>query len=216
VDCGALDLWPIRNPQSAIRNPMWLIVGLGNPGSKYEWTRHNCGFMVIDELARRAGKEVKAPECQALTARATIGGEQIMLVKPQTFMNLSGVAVAALIKKYEVLERSSILVISDELALPFGKIRIRARGSAGGQKGLKSIIEKLGGQDFPRLRLGIAPDHPVTDASDFVLSEFPKKDRDELARIVALAADAVEALLTTGVANAMSKYNSSLLGGDNE
>jgi PTH1 family peptidyl-tRNA hydrolase len=195
---------------------MWLIVGLGNPGSKYEWTRHNCGFMVIDELARRAGKEVKAPECQALTARATIGGEQIMLVKPQTFMNLSGVAVAALIKKYEVLERSSILVISDELALPFGKIRIRARGSAGGQKGLKSIIEKLGGQDFPRLRLGIAPDHPVTDASDFVLSEFPKKDRDELARIVALAADAVEALLTTGVANAMSKYNSSLLGGDNE
>jgi PTH1 family peptidyl-tRNA hydrolase len=195
---------------------MWLIVGLGNPGSKYEWTRHNCGFMVIDELARRAGKEVKAPECQALTARATIGGEQIMLVKPQTFMNLSGVAVAALIKKYEVLERSSILVVSDELALPFGKIRIRARGSAGGQKGLKSIIEKLGGQDFPRLRLGIAPDHPVTDASDFVLSEFPKKDRDELARIVALAADAVEALLTTGVANAMSKYNSSLLGGDNE
>jgi PTH1 family peptidyl-tRNA hydrolase len=195
---------------------MWLIVGLGNPGSKYEWTRHNCGFMVIDELARRAGKEVKAPECQALTARATIGGEQIMLVKPQTFMNLSGVAVAALIKKYEVPERSSILVISDELALPFGKIRIRARGSAGGQKGLKSIIEKLGGQDFPRLRLGIAPDHPVNDASDFVLSEFPKKDRDELARIVALAADAVEALLTTGVANAMSKYNSSLLGGDNE
>jgi peptidyl-tRNA hydrolase, PTH1 family len=195
---------------------MWLIVGLGNPGAKYEWTRHNCGFMVIDELARRAGKEVKAPECQALTARATIGGEQIMLVKPQTFMNLSGVAVAALIKKYEIPERSSILVISDELALPFGKIRIRARGSAGGQKGLKSIIEKLGGQDFPRLRLGIAPDHPVNDASDFVLSEFPKKDRDELARIVALAADAVEALLTTGVANAMSKYNSSLLGGDNE
>ena len=186
---------------------MWLIVGLGNPGSKYEWTRHNCGFMVIDELARRAGKEVKAPECQALTARATIGGKEILLVKPQTFMNLSGVAVAALIKKYEVPERSSILVISDELALPFGKIRIRAGGSAGGQKGLKSIIEKLGGQDFPRLRLGIAPDHPVNDASDFVLSEFPKKDRDELARIVALAADAVEALLTTGVANAMSKYN---------
>jgi peptidyl-tRNA hydrolase, PTH1 family len=186
---------------------MWLIVGLGNPGSNYEWTRHNCGFMVIDELARRAGKDVKAPECQALTARAIIGGEKTLLVKPQTFMNLSGVAVAALIKKYEVPERSSILVISDELALPFGKIRIRAQGSAGGQKGLKSIIEKLGGQDFPRLRLGIAPDHPVNDASDFVLSEFPKKDRVELARIVALAADAVEALLTTGVANAMSKYN---------
>jgi PTH1 family peptidyl-tRNA hydrolase len=195
---------------------MWLIVGLGNPGPKYEWTRHNCGFMVIDELARRAGKEVKAPECQALTARLAIGLEEVLLVKPQTFMNLSGVAVAALINKYEVRERSSILIVSDDLALPFGKIRIRARGSAGGQKGLKSIIEKLGAQDFPRLRLGIAPDHPVKDAADFVLSEFPKKDRDALARMVARAADAVEAVLTMGVANAMSKYNGSLLGDENE
>jgi PTH1 family peptidyl-tRNA hydrolase len=186
---------------------MWLIVGLGNPGPKYEWTRHNCGFMVIDELARRAGKGVKAPECQALTARATIGGEEVLLAKPQTFMNLSGVAVAALVKKYEVTESSSILVISDELALPFGKIRIRPGGSAGGHNGLKSIIEKLGSQDFPRLRLGVAPDHPVNDAADFVLSEFPKKDRDALSRIVELAADAVEAVLTIGVANAMSKYN---------
>jgi len=186
---------------------MWLIIGLGNPGPKYEWTRHNCGFMVIDELARRVGKVVKAPECQALTARAIIGGEEAILAKPQTFMNLSGVAVSALIKKYEVQERSLILVVSDDLALPFGKIRIRAQGSSGGQKGLKSIIEKLGGQDFPRLRLGIAPDHPVNDAADFVLSEFPKKDRDALARIVELAADAVEDLLTMGVANAMSKYN---------
>jgi PTH1 family peptidyl-tRNA hydrolase len=195
---------------------MWLVVGLGNPGPKYEWTRHNCGFMVVDELARRGRKEIKAPECQALTARATIGGEEALLVKPQTFMNLSGVAVAALKKKYEVGKNSSILVISDDLALPFGRIRIRALGSAGGQKGLKSIIEKLGGQDFPRARLGIAPDHPVKDAADFVLSEFPKKDRDALARIVALAADAVEAVLTTGVANAMSKYNSSLLGDDDQ
>jgi len=186
---------------------MWLIVGLGNPGPKYEWTRHNCGFMVIDELARRAGKEVKAPECQALTARVTIGQEEVLLAKPQTFMNLSGVAVAALISKHEVRDRSSTLIISDDLALPFGRIRIRARGSAGGQKGLKSIIEKLGGQDFPRLRLGIAPDHPVNDAADFVLSEFPKKDRDALARMVAQAADAVEAVLTIGVAKAMSKYN---------
>lgn len=186
---------------------MWLIVGLGNPSPKYEWTRHNCGFMVVDELARRARKEIKAPECQALTARSTIGDAEALLVKPQTFMNLSGVAVAALKKKYEIRENSSILVISDDLALPFGRIRIRAQGSAGGQKGLKSIIEKLGGQDFPRTRLGIAPDHPIADAADFVLSEFPKKDRDELAHVVARAADAIEAILTTGVANAMSKYN---------
>lgn len=186
---------------------MWLIVGLGNPGPKYEWTRHNCGFMVIDELARRAGRESKTPERQALTSRSIIGGEQALLVKPQTFMNLSGSAVVALKGKYEIGETSSILVISDDLALPFGRIRIRARGSAGGQKGLKSIIEKLGTQDFPRLRLGIAPDHPVNDASDFVLSDFPKKDRDALAQIVARAADAVEAVLTTGIADAMSKYN---------
>jgi PTH1 family peptidyl-tRNA hydrolase len=186
---------------------MWLIVGLGNPGLKYEWTRHNCGFMVIDELARRVGKEVRAPEGQALTARVIIGGEEALLVKPQTFMNLSGGAVAALKKKHEIGETSSILVISDDLALPFGRIRIRAQGGAGGQKGLKSIIEKLGAKDFPRVRLGIAPDHPINDASDFVLSEFPKKDRDALAQIVARAADAVEDLLTTGIANAMSKYN---------
>jgi|SRR5688572_17023405 len=195
---------------------MWLIVGLGNPGLKYEWTRHNCGFMVVDELARRARKEIKAPECQALTSRLAIGADEALLVKPQTFMNLSGVAVAALKKKYEIKENSSILVISDDLALPFGRIRIRAQGSAGGQKGLKSIIEKLGGQDFPRARLGIAPEHPITDAADFVLSEFPKKDRDALARIVATAADAIEAILKTGVADAMSKYNSSLLGDDNQ
>ncbi|MGE0131826.1 MAG: aminoacyl-tRNA hydrolase [Blastocatellales bacterium] len=186
---------------------MWLIVGLGNPGPKYEWTRHNCGFMVIDELARRVGREVRAPECQALTTRAAIGEEETLLVKPQTFMNLSGTAVAALKKKHEIGDTSSILVISDDLALPFGRIRIRPQGSAGGQNGLKSIIEKLGTQDFPRVRLGIAPNHPVTNASDFVLSEFPKKDRDALAEVVARAAEAVEAVLTTGIVNAMSKYN---------
>jgi PTH1 family peptidyl-tRNA hydrolase len=186
---------------------MWLIVGLGNPGPKYEWTRHNCGFMVLDELAGRAGRQIRTPESQALTARATIGGVEALLVKPQTFMNLSGVAVAALKEKYGIGETSSILIVSDELALPFGRIRIRARGSAGGQKGLKSIIEKLGTQDFPRLRLGIAPDHPAPEALDFVLSEFPKKDRDALAQMVTRAADAVEAVLTMGIVNAMSKYN---------
>jgi len=186
---------------------MWLIVGLGNPGPKYEWTRHNCGFMVVDELARRAGRGIKAPECQALTARATVGQEEVLLIKPRTFMNLSGIAVAAAKKKYEIRDSSSILVISDDLALPFGRIRVRPQGSAGGQNGLKSIIEKLGAQDFPRVRLGIAPDHPITDASDFVLGEFPKKDRDALAQMVARAADAVEAVLTTGIVNAMSKYN---------
>src|SRR5262249_19069974 len=178
---------------------MWLIVGLGNPGPKYEWTRHNCGFMVIDELARRAGREIRTPECQALTARATIGGEAVLLGKPQTFMNLSGIAVVAAKKKYEGGDTPSIPVITQHLARPFGRIRSGPKGSAGGQNGLKSIIEKLGAEDFPRVRLGIAPDHPVTDASDFVLSEFPKKDRDALAEIVARTADAVEDVLTIGI-----------------
>jgi peptidyl-tRNA hydrolase, PTH1 family len=186
---------------------MWLIVGLGNPGPDYEWTRHNCGFMVLDELARRAGRGIRAPECQALTARVMIGQQESLLIKPQTFMNLSGAAVAALKKKHEVETLSSILIVSDDLALPFGRIRIRPKGSAGGQKGLKSIIEKLGAQDFPRVRLGIAPDHPISDAADFVLAEFPKKDRDALTEMVSRAADAVEAILTTGITDAMSTYN---------
>jgi len=186
---------------------MWLIVGLGNPGPQYEWTRHNCGFMLIDELARRTGRTVRLSECQSLTARATIGGEEVLFAKPQTFMNLSGVAVAALKEKYQIAESSSVLILSDDIALPFGKIRIRREGSAGGHNGLKSIIAKLGTQSFPRLRLGIAPEHPLAATRDFVLAEFPRKDRDALEQMLERAADAVEAILTTGIAEAMSKYN---------
>src|SRR5215470_17958096 len=102
---------------------MWLIVGLGNPGPEYEWTRHNCGFMVLDELARRAGRAIRAPECQALTVRVMVGQQEALLVKPQTYMNLSGSAVAALKKKHEIQSPLSVLVVSDDLALPFGKIR---------------------------------------------------------------------------------------------
>ncbi|HKX26635.1 MAG TPA: aminoacyl-tRNA hydrolase [Blastocatellia bacterium] len=183
---------------------MWLIVGLGNPGKQYERTRHNCGFMVIDELARRAGRELRVSECQALTTRATIDGETVMLIKPQTFMNLSGVAVAGLKDKYE---SQHLLVISDDLALPLGQIRLRGQGGAGGHNGLKSIIAKLGTQQFPRLRMGIAPGHPLTETADFVLSEFPAGERQTLESMITRAADAVTDLLTTGIAEAMSKYN---------
>ncbi|MBO0721837.1 MAG: aminoacyl-tRNA hydrolase [Blastocatellia bacterium] len=186
---------------------MRLIVGLGNPGPQYEWTRHNCGFMLIDELARRAGRPVRTAECQSLTGHATIGSEETLLVKPQTFMNLSGVAVVALKEKHQIGDISSVLILSDDIALPFGRIRIRREGSAGGHNGLKSIIAKLGTQSFPRLRMGIAPDHPLAAARDFVLAEFPRKDREALAEMLARAADAVEAILTTGIAEAMSKYN---------
>jgi len=186
---------------------MWLIVGLGNPGPKYEWTRHNAGFLVVDELARRTGREIRTPECQALTARGSIDGQQVLFAKPQTLMNSSGVAALGLKQKYEIADVSNVLVISDDFALPFGKIRIRPKGSAGGQNGLKSIIAKLCSQDFPRLRFGIAPDHPISNARDFVLTEFPKKDRQTLAELVVLAADAVEVILTKGIAEAMSQYN---------
>lgn len=186
---------------------MYLIVGLGNPGAQYERTRHNCGFMVADELARRRGREIRLSECQALTTRATIGDQESLIVKPQTFMNLSGVAVACLKNKYEVSDSSSVLVVTDDFALPFGKIRIRRDGGAGGHNGLKSIIDKIGSQQFPRIRMGIAPDYPLADAKDFVLSEFPRKDREALTEMVGRTADAVEAILTTGIADAMSKYN---------
>jgi PTH1 family peptidyl-tRNA hydrolase len=186
---------------------MILIVGLGNPGPQYEWTRHNCGFLVIDELARRAGIEVRTRECQSLTGRARIFDNQVLLVKPQTFMNLSGVAVAQLKEKYEVERATDILVISDDLALPMGRIRLRRDGSAGGHNGLKSVIAKLGTQDFPRLRIGIAPEHPVSDTAAFVLAEFPRRERDALTDSVARAADAAEVLCQEGIEKAMSKFN---------
>lgn len=186
---------------------MWLIAGLGNPGPKYELTRHNCGFLVIDELARRTGREVRTPECQALTARATIGGQALLLVKPQTFMNLSGTAVSGLMSRYHVADPTRVLVISDDLALPFGRIRIRRQGSAGGHNGLKSMIARLNTQEFPRIRMGIAPEHPVADTASFVLAEFPRKDREALKLMVETASDAIEDILTIGIADAMSKYN---------
>ena len=185
---------------------MFLIVGLGNPGEKYERTRHNCGFLVIDELARRMGRAIRTPECQALTTKAKIGGVETLLVKPQTFMNLSGVAVKALMKRHEI-KADSVLIISDDVALPLGKLRVRQTGSAGGQNGLKSIIKEIGTQDFARLRVGIAPDHLVSNLSDFVLGEFSKHEREILNETILRAADAVEVLLQDGIAEAMSKYN---------
>jgi PTH1 family peptidyl-tRNA hydrolase len=185
---------------------MFLIVGLGNPGEQYERTRHNCGFLVLDELARRAGREIRTPECQSLTTKAKLGGTETLLVKPQTFMNLSGVAVAALLKKYD-LKAESILIINDEVALPLGQLRLRPAGSAGGQNGLKSIIKEIGTPGFARLRLGIAPDHPVRNLSDFVLGDFSKSERAIVDEMILKAADAVAVLLQDGIAEAMSKYN---------
>ncbi len=187
---------------------MRLIVGLGNPGAEYESTRHNLGFRLIDKLAAAAGATVKRKECRALVGSATIANERVRLAKPQTFMNLSGEAVACLMAKEDFEDVSkSLIVVSDDLALPFGNIRLRERGTAGGHNGLKSIIASIGTNEFMRLRIGIQPEHPLSDAKAFVLDEFPKAQRDEVEKILDKAAEAVHSVLRDGIKKAMSLYN---------
>ena len=187
---------------------MRLIVGLGNPGAEYEWARHNLGFMLIDKLAADAGATVRRRECRSLVGSAAIEGERAKLAKPQTYMNLSGEAVACLIAKYDAAGiGKSLIVISDDLALPFGAIRLRARGSAGGHNGLKSIIASLGTNEFVRLRIGIQPEHPVDDAKRFVLNEFARSEKRGLAEILERGSEAVRSVLRDGVAKAMSLCN---------
>ncbi|HZB45797.1 MAG TPA: aminoacyl-tRNA hydrolase [Pyrinomonadaceae bacterium] len=185
-----------------------LIVGLGNPGAEYEWTRHNLGFMVVDLLARQAGREVKRAECRALVGRAEVEGRAVELVKPQTYMNLSGESVACLLRKRAGLRPATdVLVISDDIALPFGALRLRPRGSSGGQKGLKNIIAALGTDEFMRLRVGIRPEHPVGDTASYVLERFPKAQRDEVEKVLERATDALRAVVRDGIDKAMAQYN---------
>ena len=184
----------------------WLIVGLGNPGAEYEKTRHNLGFMLVDLLAERWGVQVRRDECRSLVGRAAVGGNRVELAKPQTYMNLSGEAVSCLLAKDE-RQSAGLIVVSDDLALPFGKIRIRPRGTHGGQNGLRSIIDILRTQEFIRLRIGMQPEHPVADAKRFVLERFARGDSETLAETLARSADAIEAIVTDGVDAAMAKFN---------
>ena len=184
------------------------IVGLRNPGAEYERTRHNLGFMLVDLLAREAGALVKRKDCRALVGRAEIEGVRVELVKPQTYMNLSGEAVACLLAKQEKGSAAqSLIIISDDLALPFGTIRLRARGSAGGHNGLKSIIACAKSDEFMRLRIGIQPEHPLSDAKRFVLDEFSKTEREKLDEILERSAQALRAVLRDGIDKAMATYN---------
>jgi len=185
---------------------MYLIVGLGNPGAEYSQTRHNLGFMLIDKLAADVGATVKRSECRSLVGNASIEDQRVLLVKPQTYMNLSGEAVGCLTKKYE-LQADSLIVISDDLALPFASSRLRQRGSAGGHNGLKSIIGVLGTNEFVRLRIGIQPEHPLSDAKRFVLDEFTRTEKDSLPEILERGAKALRSLLGDGIAKAMSLHN---------
>jgi peptidyl-tRNA hydrolase, PTH1 family len=192
----------------AIGNRQWLIVGLGNPGPDYEWTRHNLGFMLIDKLAADTGVRSFRRECQSLVSAAEIAEQKVKLAKPQTFMNLSGEAVNCLVEKQKPFPTAErLVVISDDLALPFGTIRIRARGSAGGHNGLKSIIGALGTDEFFRLRIGIQPDHPIADSKRFVLDQFPKSARAEVDKILERSAEAIKTIVSDGVLKAMQEYN---------
>ena len=184
----------------------WLIVGLGNPGLQYERTRHNLGFMLVDLLARENQTQIKREECRSLVGRAQIGGQIAELVKPQTFMNLSGEAVNCLLKKDERTAQK-LIVITDDLALPVGTVRLRPKGSAGGHNGLKSIIACLNSDEFIRLRIGIQPVHPISNTKNFVLENFSKSETTEIEEVLRRSADAIETVVSDGVEKAMAKYN---------
>ncbi len=185
----------------------WLIVFLGNPGLKYEGTRHNAGFMAADAMAKAKGVAINRSRFKSLTAACEIGGEQVLLMKPQTYMNLSGDAVAQAVRFYKIAPEH-VLVVSDEVSLPIGKLRVRTKGSAGGHNGLKDIIAKLGTSDFPRLRIGVgAPPHPDYDMADWVLSTFKNQDADTMAQSAARAAEAAECYILHGPERTMNLYN---------
>ena len=190
---------------------MKLIVGLGNPGLEYQFTPHNAGFLAIDRIAERCKVTVSNRHCKAVTGRAVIGGEQVLLAKPETFMNLSGASVRELWAKYgepeELNVSRDLVIVYDELDFPLGTIRIRERGSSAGHNGIESVMGAMGTDEILRVRIGIAPEHPVSDGAGFVLTPWKKKDLAVVDEVLDRAAEAVEAILTEGPAAAMNKFN---------
>ena len=192
-----------RSPQGVT----WLVVFLGNPGAKYNGTRHNAGFMAADAMAKELNVAINKLRFKALTATVTIGGEKVLLMKPQTYMNLSGEAVGQAAKFYKI-SPEHVIVVSDEVAMPIGKLRIRKSGSAGGHNGLKDIIRHLGTQDFPRIRMGVgAAPHPDYDMADWVLSTFKNKDAEDMQALAERVSKAVQCYITEGPDRAMNKFN---------
>jgi PTH1 family peptidyl-tRNA hydrolase len=185
---------------------MFLVAGLGNPGEKYAATPHNMGFLVVDRLAARHAIRVTRPECQALVGPGTIAGKPVILAKPQTFMNHSGVAVKPLLDKYEI-PASELILVYDELDLPWGQLRIKPSGSAAGHNGAKDIIAKLGTQEFTRIRLGAHPGHPLASGADYLLSRMSRQQNETLDAFIDLAADATESVIARGVELSMTEYN---------
>jgi len=184
-----------------------LIVGLGNPGIEYQFTPHNLGFLTIDRIANNLGIEVRNRQCRALTARATIAGEPVVLAKPETYMNLSGLSVVELVEEHQVDVTRDLIVIYDELDLPMGTIRIRQRGSSAGHNGMESILGALGTDEFLRIRLGVAPEHKVEDGARYLLTPIRKAQEKAVDEMLDTAVQAVEVILKEGPAAAMNRFN---------
>lgn len=185
----------------------WLLVCLGNPGKQYENTRHNIGFLTADEIERRSGVKINKLRYRALTGEVKLGGERVLVMKPQTYMNLSGEAVKLAGAFYKI-PPERVIVISDDVSLPLGKLRIRANGSAGGHNGLKNIIQHLGTDAFPRIKVGVgAPAHPEHEMVDWVIGNFTPAEKKVVSEAVGRAADAVECLIEKGVSEAQNKFN---------
>jgi PTH1 family peptidyl-tRNA hydrolase len=185
---------------------MYLVVGLGNPGEEYAGTPHNLGFRVIDLLAERHSIGVNRKDSKALTGVGEIEGKAVMLVKPQTFMNLSGTSVAPLMEKHS-LTPADLILVYDELDLPWGELRIKPRGSAAGHKGPTSVIASLGTQEFVRVRLGINPGHEIREGAEYLLAPIKRSQQKETEELVGRGADAVASLIAEGVEKSMTKFN---------
>jgi PTH1 family peptidyl-tRNA hydrolase len=184
-----------------------LLVGLGNPGIEYAFTPHNLGFLALDRLAERYKVRIGNRRCRALTGKTVIGSEEVLLAKPETYMNLSGLAVRELLEEYEAEPERDLVVVYDELDLPLGAIRIRQRGSSAGHNGLESILGALGTEEFARVRLGIAPARAVKDGARYVLAPFKRGQYKAVDAVLDTAAEALEVIVTEGVGRAMNRFN---------
>jgi len=184
-----------------------LIVGLGNPGIEYQFTPHNLGFLAVDRIAEQDRVEIRNRQCRALTGRVEIGSETVLLVKPETFMNLSGLSVKELIAKNDLKAEADLIVIQDELDFPLGTLRIHRRRSSAGHNGIESIIGSLGTDDFLRIRLGCAPERKVSDGAGYLLSPMRKADLQVVDGMLDTAAEAVKAILNDGPDAAMNRFN---------
>jgi PTH1 family peptidyl-tRNA hydrolase len=189
---------------------MRVIVGLGNPGMEYAWTPHNLGFLVIDALAEDVGIRVSRPESKSLVGLGEIAGQDVVLAKPQTMMNLSGLAVRELVGRAEC-EPSDVIVLCDDIALPWGMLRVRERGTAGGHNGLKSVIGALGTMEFVRVRLGVKPEEMRGDLREYVLRQIRRDEEDLVAEEIELGVEAVKTILAEGTQAAMNRFNRRVL-----